>query len=111
MLVLSIALVALFEAHSRALRTANIATNYAQARILGEALLADAVNGWNGKISSKKGVDSGFDWSVNITPETESWAKIETKNNWRLRHVRVRVSWGDGRQIELESLKLGRSNG
>jgi len=111
MLVLSIALVSLFEAHSRALRTARIATNYAQARILGESLLAKTVNGWNGKLRSTKGVDGGFAWSIDITPETEPWAKIDTKNNWRLRHVRVLVGWGDGREIKLETLKLGHGNG
>jgi general secretion pathway protein I len=111
MLVLSIALVSLFVAHSRALRTSRIATNYAQARILGESLLAKAVSGWNGKLRSEKGVSNGFAWSVEIAPETASWAKIETKNNWRLRHVRVRVGLGDGREIKLDTLKLGRSNG
>jgi general secretion pathway protein I len=111
MLVLSIALVSLFEAHARALRTANVATSYAQARIFAEALLTDTVNGWNGKLVSKKGNNGRFTWSINITSESAPWAKIDTRNNWRLRHVLVSVNWGDGRQVELETLKLAHSNG
>lgn len=111
MLVLSIALVSLFEAHSRALRTAGIATDYTRARIFGQGLLADTLDGWTGKLVSKKGTNDGLSWSIDVTPATAPWANIETRDNWKLRHVRVLVSWGDGRQIELDSLKLGRANG
>ncbi len=111
MLVMSIGLVSLFEAHSRALRTAGAAADYARARIFAQGLLADTVGGWSGKLTSKTGSDDGFAWSINIAPEDASWAKVETKDNWRLRRVRVIVSWAGGRQIELDSLKLGRTNG
>lgn len=111
MLVMSIGLVSLFEAHSHALRTAEAAANYARARIFAQGLLADTVGGWSGKLISKAGTDDGFSWSINVAPEDASWGKVETKDNWRLRRVRVIVSWAGGRQIELDSLKLGRTNG
>ncbi len=111
MLVLSIGLVSLFEAHSRALRTAGTAANYARARILAQGLLADAVSGWSVKLSSKNGEDNGFKWSVNVQPETAPWAKIQARDNWKLQRVRVTISWPGGRQLELNSLKLGRNNG
>lgn len=111
MLVMSIGLVSLFEAHSRALRTAEAAADYARARIFAQGMLADAVAGWRGKLTSKTGNDDGFVWSIDVVPEDASWAKVGTKDNWRLRRVRVIVSWAGGRQIELDSLKLGRTNG
>lgn len=111
MLVLSIGLVSLFEAHSRALRTAGTAANYARARILAQGLLADADSGWSGKPIPKNGEDNGFQWSVDVQPETAPWAKIQARDDWKLQHVRVTVSWPGGRQLELDSLKLGRNNG
>ncbi len=111
MFVMSIGLVSLFEAHSRAFRTAGIAADYARARIFAQGLLADTVEGWSGKLISKTGNDDGFAWTIDVAPEDAAWANIETRDNWKLRHVRVIVSWADGRQIELDSLKLGRANG
>lgn len=111
MLVLSIGLVSLFEAHSHALKTAGVAADYARARILAQGLLADTVAGWSAKPLPKKGEDNGFQWAIDVEPETASWAKIQTRDNWRLQHIRVTVSWADGRQYVLNSLKLGRGNG
>jgi hypothetical protein len=111
MLVLSIGLVSLFEAHSRALRTAGAAADYGRARIFAKGLLADTVAGWNGKLTSKTGNDGGFAWAIDVSPEAASWANIPTHDNWRLQRVRVIVSWAGGRQVELDSLKLGRKNG
>lgn len=111
MLVLSIALVSLFQAHSHALKTATVAAEYARARILGQGLLAETLQGWSGKLVSKHGNDGAFAWSVDIVPERAAWAAIATKDNWNLHRVRVLVSWGDGRHIELDSMKLGRTNG
>lgn len=111
MLVLSIGLVSLFEAHSRALRTAGAAADYARARIFAQGLLADTVSGWNGKLISKSGNDDGFAWSIDVAPESAAWANVAMRDNWKLRHVRVIVSWAGGRQFELDSLKLGRTNG
>jgi Tfp pilus assembly protein PilV len=111
MLVLSIGLVSLFEAHSRALRTAGAAADYARARIFAQGLLADTVSGWNGKLISKSGNDDGFAWSIDVAPEGAAWANVAMQDNWKLRRVRVIVNWAGGHQFELNSLKLGRTNG
>lgn len=111
MLVLSIGLVSLFEAHSRALRTAGAAADYARARIFAQGLLADTVSGWKGKLISKSGNDDGFAWSIDVAPEGAAWANVTTQDNWKLRRVRVIVNWASGHQFELNSLKLGRTNG
>lgn len=109
--ILSIALVGLFEAHAQGLRTAGSATDYAKARIFAQGLLADATGGWKSELVSKRGTDGAYAWSIDIEPERAPWADIKTEGNWRLHRVRVTVSWEKGRQIELESLKLGRVNG
>lgn len=111
MLVMSIGLVSLFEAHSRALQTAGVAADYARARIFAQGLLADTVAGWSGRVFSKSGKDGGFAWTIDVAPEGASWANVPMHDNWKLRRVRVVVSWAGGRQFELDTLKLGRTNG
>src|ERR1700730_9755633 len=61
--ILAIAFVSLFEARARALQNVRVATDYANARILGQALLADTVSGYNGHVISRTGSDGRFDWS------------------------------------------------
>jgi general secretion pathway protein I len=109
--ILSIALVGLFEAHQQGLRTAGSAADYARARIFAQGLLADATSGWSSEPVSKRGSDGQFAWSIDVTPERAPWADFKTEGNWRLKRIRVTVAWDKGRQIELESLKLGRANG
>jgi general secretion pathway protein I len=111
MIVLSIGLVSLFEAHSGALRTIGTAADYAKARIIAQGLMAEAVSGWPKKLVSKKGVADGFRWSVQFATETAPWARVQARDGWKLRQIRVIVAWPGGRQLELNSLKLERANG
>jgi len=111
MLVLSIGLVTLFEAHSRALKTAGIAADYLSARILAQGLLADATGGRRGKLAPRQGTDNGFAWKIDVAPEAASWANVKVRDDWKLQRVRVIVSWNGGRQLELDTVKLRRPNG
>lgn len=111
LLVLSIGLVSLFEAHSHALKSAGIAADYARARILAQGLLAEAVAGWSQKVAAKTGDTDGFQWFVDVEPETAPWAAVQTRDNWKLQRIRVTVRWQGNRYLELNSLKLGRANG
>jgi prepilin-type N-terminal cleavage/methylation domain-containing protein len=105
--ILALALVGLFEAHSTALRNAAIASDYANARILGQALLADAVSGWNSSPISGTGSEGRYNWSIDVAQEPAFWADIKSNKNWRLYRIRVSVSWDKNRHLELDTLKLG----
>lgn len=111
MMVLSIGLASLYDAHTRALKTAGASAEYAKARILAQGLLAEAVSGWPKQLTSKYGQDSGFHWAVQFQPATGPWASVQTRDGWKLQQVSVTVAWPGGRKLELNSLKLGRSNG
>jgi prepilin-type N-terminal cleavage/methylation domain-containing protein len=108
--ILAIALVSLFEAHARGLHNAGIATDYAEARILAQGLLADTVSGRGGSVISGKGRIGRFDWSIDVAPERAPWSEIKSEKSWRLDRVRVTVAWDKDRRIELDTLKLGRPN-
>ncbi len=107
--ILAIALVSLFDAQMRGLRAASAADSYAQARLLGQALLTDTVSGWKGGLTSRSGRQGRFNWSIDVTPAQAPWAEIKSKMKWRLNHVRVTVAWDQNRTIVLDTLKLGRA--
>jgi hypothetical protein len=109
MTILAIAMVSLFDAHMRGLRAAGAADSYAEARILGEALLTDAASGWRGGLASRSGREGRFNWAIAVAPVSAPWAEIKSKSGWRLRHVRVTVAWDKERSIVLDTLKLGRA--
>jgi hypothetical protein len=110
MTILAIALVSLFDAHMRGLRAAGAADAYAEARILGEALLTDAASGWKSPIVPRSGREGRFEWSIAVAPVGAPWAELKSKGNWRLNHIRVTVAWDTNRSIALDTLKLGRSH-
>lgn len=111
MLVLSIGLAGLFEANGRALRTVGTAADYAKARVIARGLLADATTGWSIPPTSQNGSSGGFQWAIDVAPETSPWAKVNVRDGWKLRRVRVTVALGDGRELVLTTLKFGRNNG
>jgi general secretion pathway protein I len=108
--ILAIVLVALFEAQAQGLRTASAADDYAQARILAQGLLAETMSGGNGALASKTGKAGRFSWSVEVAQAREPWATLKS-GSWRLNRIRVSVTSDKGRQLELNSLKLGRTDG
>lgn len=110
LLVLSIGLVSLFDAQSRALKTAGVSAEYVRARILAQNLLTETM-GKPKPAEAAAGANGAFQWSVDVAPEEESWAQIPVRDNWKMFHVQVRVVMQDGRKIVLDSLKLGRSDG
>lgn len=108
--ILAIAFVSLFEANASGLRNTRIAADYAEARILAQALLADTVSGRGRSVVSGRGRIGRFGWSIDVAPERAPWSKIKSEKSWRLHRVRVTVAWDKDRRIELDTLKLGRPN-
>lgn len=109
MVILAIALVSLFDAHTRGLRAASAADAYAEARILGEGLLADTVAGWKNPLVPRSGRQGRYEWSIAVAPAGAPWAEFKSQS-WRLYHVRVTIAWDRDRSIALDTLKLGRAH-
>lgn len=127
--ILAIALVSLYEAQTQGARATGVASGYAQARILAQALLADAMSPRGKAPAARNGQEGRFVWSVAVAPETAAWAQIASKDeesstggreaftltrnaagakrSWRMYRVRVTVGWDNSRRIALDALKLG----
>ncbi len=104
--ILSMAFVALFSAHTSAIKSTAAAEDFGKARIIAESLLADATTGWGFPLNSASGRTDVFDWTIEIDGATGQLAAIDAKTPWKLVHVRVKVAWQPARHVELETYKL-----
>ena len=104
--ILSIAMVSLFRAQSTGLQAVGRTEFYAQARILAQSLLARSLGAAGERPQERDGRDGPFNWSVAVFAAKQPWAALSRETHWQLHRVRVTVSWGRGRSVELETLKL-----
>lgn len=108
--ILAIALSGLFQAHATATRSTGTADDYATARLIGEARLAEMTGSWVGGRSVKTGKHGRFSWTFEASPQNAPWAAIKSQENWRLYRLRLNVVWPGGRHVDLQTLKLAREN-
>lgn len=107
--ILAIALVGLFDAHALGLRGATAADHHAEARMLAQSLLADAVGANHESVVPRRGTAGRFGWAIEVQPVKEGWGQFKSEAGWRLNHVRVSVTWDANRRVELDTFKLGRA--
>jgi prepilin-type N-terminal cleavage/methylation domain-containing protein len=108
--ILSIALVSLFDAQSKGLRLVGATSAHAKARILANSILAETASQRGPGLRSSSGRYDSYAWYVDVAPAGSEWAQLRSDANWRMFHIRVTVAWARDRQVQLETLKLGRIN-
>lgn len=105
--ILSIALVGLFDAHALGLRGATAADHHAEARMLAQSLMADAVGANHDRVVPRRGTEGRFAWTIEVQPVKADWAQFKSDAGWQLNHVRVSVTWDANRRVQLDTFKLG----
>jgi prepilin-type N-terminal cleavage/methylation domain-containing protein len=105
--ILAIALVGLFDAHALGLRGATAADHHAEARMLAQSLLADAVGANHERVVPRRGAAGRFGWAIEAQPVKEDWGQLKSDAGWQLNHVRVSVTWDANRRVQLDTFKLG----
>jgi hypothetical protein len=64
---------------------------------------------------TREGEDGGFLWRITISPADQTDSVVEPTSpgappyNWSLYQVSGRVSWGDGKFVTAEALRLGKA--
>ncbi len=106
--ILSIALVGLFDAHAVGLRGATAADHHAEARMLAQSLMADAVGAGHEAVVPRRGTEGRFAWTIEVKPVKADWGQLKSDAGWQLNHVRVSVTWDANRSVQLDTFKLGR---
>jgi general secretion pathway protein I len=101
--ILVLALTALFSAHNSGLRGATAIDEHLQARLLAQSLLAQ----WSrGRIPQgpSQGRSGQFVWAVSVAPYAGGLPK--RTGEWTLYELAVTVAWPGGREIRLTTLRL-----
>ena len=104
--ILAIALTSLLQSHGGASRAAVTTQDYAYARLIGEKVTAETLGSWNGGAHKAAGQEGAYAWRVSIEGEKAEWA-ASSQERWMLYRVSVAVGWPGGRNVTLETLKLG----
>jgi general secretion pathway protein I len=108
--VLAIALVSLLEAYSGGLRLVGATLDYSQARILAHAVAAERAGAVGARPWPASGTSGRFAWSLDVLQPQADWAVIASEKGWRLYLVRVSVTWDRRRSLQLDTLRLARSD-
>lgn len=110
LVILAVSLTALYQSSQTSTRAISTASGHLRARLLAQALINEQMGGsrrftagnWSGV------QEGGLAWVVQIEPAREGWVPPAGPNNrWTVFRIRVGVSWARGREITLETLRLG----
>ena len=109
MLILSITLVAALQLVGGSLRLARTSADHVAATLLAGSLMSEATqNQAPPEEGSTEGTEGEFRWvrQVTLEPTQLPFAPIEGKTDRiRLARVSVEVRWGQGRRVELVTLR------
>jgi len=107
--VLALSFSALMQSHSAGLRGVAMLDDHLQARLLAQSVMAE----WGNDRALRPGtVRGGFDkfaWTLSIAPLEDSPAPRTAATTWTLYRLVLQVSWPRHRQIELQTVRMGRA--
>ena len=109
--VFSLSLGVLFQIFSSGLRGTDVARSYSRAMMIAESQLnlisvaEELVPGVRQGV-----VEGGYDWNATVSRYDDGAPTEETTGALQAYHVSVRVNWGEGegREVALDTLRLGR---
>ena len=105
MTIMAMSLAALYEATAGATRNVRVDEKYSYAYLLAESVLAENAVVDIGGMSAQGETAGGFQWRVNTTPVEGDLPKGLKEGSLQL--IQVTVSWGEGRQVRLDSVVTG----
>ena len=107
--ILALSLSALMPSHNAGLRSLVAVDDHLRARLLAQSIMAE----WSHNRALRPGtIEGGYDkfaWTLSIAPLDDPPPAGAPANAWTLYQVVLRVSWARGRQIELHTARMGRT--
>lgn len=105
MTIMSMSVVALYQATAGATRNVRVDEKYSYAYLLAESLLAEHAVVDIAGMNKQGETAGGFQWQVSATPVEGTLPKALKEG--RLQIIQVTVSWGEGRRVQLDSVVAG----
>jgi general secretion pathway protein I len=106
--VLALSLSALLSLYSTGLRGVAAIDGNMRARLLAQSVMAEMSHERASRPGKVQGRSDQFTWTLTVAPYDEP-ERGQQRSPWTLHHLVVTVSWPHGRQIELQTLRMLRS--
>ena len=106
--ILALSLSALLSLYSTGLRGVASIDDHMRARLLAQSVMAELSYDRGLRPGRVQGHSDPFTWSLTVTPFEEAEPSRQS-TPWSLHHLAVTVSWPHGRQIELQTLRMLRT--
>jgi general secretion pathway protein I len=107
--ILALSLSALMQSHSTGVRGLGVLDDHLQARLLAQSVMAE----WGGDRTLKPGTIEGsygkFAWTISVAPLDDAPRPGVRAGPWTLHRLTLVVSWPRGRQIEIETVRMDRT--
>jgi general secretion pathway protein I len=107
--ILTLSLSALMQSHSTGVRGLGVLDDHLQARLLAQSVMAE----WAGDRALRPGTVEGsygkFAWQLSLAPLDDAPQPGARASPWTLHRLTLVVSWPRGRQIEIETVRMGRT--
>lgn len=107
--ILALSLSVLLPSHSAGLRALAAVDEHQQARLLAQSILAEWSHGRAMRVGTIHGSFDKFAWSLSTAPLEDERAQNARAGGWLLYRLVLVVSWDRNRQIELQTLRMGRA--
>lgn len=106
--ILALSLSALLSLYNTGLRGVAAIDGNMRARLLAQSVMAEMSHERALKSGKAQGRSDQFTWTLTVAPYEEP-EPGQQRSPWALHHLVVTVSWPHGRQIELQTLRMLRS--
>lgn len=106
--ILALSLSVLLPSQSAGLRALAAVDEHLQARFLAQSILADWSHERALRVGTVHGSFDKFAWSLSTAPLEDERPQNARAGGWVLYRLVLVVSWGRNRQIELQTLRMGR---
>jgi general secretion pathway protein I len=106
--ILAVSLSALLSLYSTGLRGVSAIDGNMRARLLAQSVMAEMSHDRALRPGQSQGRSEEFTWTLTVAPYEEP-AAGQLQGPWTLHHLVVTVSWPRGRRIEMQTLRMLRS--
>jgi prepilin-type N-terminal cleavage/methylation domain-containing protein len=107
--ILALSLSVLLPSHSAGIRALAAVDEHLQARLLAQSILAEWSQDRVLRVGSIQGSFDKFAWTLTTAPLERKQPQNASAGGWELYRLALVVSWGRNRQIELQTLRMGRA--
>lgn len=109
LVILALSLSTLMSSYSTGLRGVATLDDRVRARLLAQTLLEELSHDRTLRPGTQSGRFDQFAWTLSTAPYEDMATPPSPEHPWAIYQMTLMVSWSRGRQLELQTLRIGRA--